>query len=323
MERIRVDTDKLKEKSKEFETSAGVFSTAGAEILTVAAGLPSYDGQLSTPARAAALEINRQSQDLHRSFMNISQSLTKTAQAFEEVDNRTIVTINKSEIEISKTPIGQYFSGKGPEISKQKVLYDHVGDGGIGGETVITTPFFDPNADVNGTVAGTMTFLPDGACVVEDDGEAPKEWWDAFAQALNLFIDWLGEITGSKKVQKKVIGETIEFYLEYSRDTKGTGGFKINGVTVRNNSKETIRIDYVYIEVNGVQYRAEVVGAPIFVHPGEVVNIQIRQDTPIFPFYLGATVTLRGARPGSCDSGEQDLITLTIPPINQPTDVTK
>jgi uncharacterized protein YukE len=132
MERIRVDTDKLKEKSKEFETSAGVFSKAGNEILTVAAGLPSYDGQLSTPARAAALEINRQSQDLHRSFMNISQSLTKTAQAFEEVDNQTVEILRGNSELISNAPI---YGGPGGEnyVPKKQggnhdLGYDDYGD---------------------------------------------------------------------------------------------------------------------------------------------------------------------------------------------------
>jgi hypothetical protein len=90
MERIRIDTDELKAKSKAIETSAGVFSQAGKDILAYAAGLPSYDGQLSNPARAASLEINRQCQDVQGSYINDSQSLTRTAYAFEEVDKSAV-----------------------------------------------------------------------------------------------------------------------------------------------------------------------------------------------------------------------------------------
>jgi uncharacterized protein YukE len=88
MERIRVDTEKLKEKSKVFESSAGVYARAGKEILAFAAGLPSCDGQLSNPARAAALEINRQCQDINVCYSNDAELLGKTAKVFEEVDRQ-------------------------------------------------------------------------------------------------------------------------------------------------------------------------------------------------------------------------------------------
>jgi uncharacterized protein YukE len=107
MERIRVNTEELKEKSKAFESSAGVFSEAGKEILAFVAGLPSYDGQLSTPARAAALEINRQCQDLKYCLLDDAQSLVKTAQAFEDVDNQTINLLNTEQIKIASAPLGK------------------------------------------------------------------------------------------------------------------------------------------------------------------------------------------------------------------------
>jgi uncharacterized protein YukE len=89
MERILVDTDKLKAHSKQFESSAAVFSQVGKDILSFAAGLPSYDGQLSTPARVAALEIHCQCRDVSGYYSSDAQSLAKTAQAFEAVDNQT------------------------------------------------------------------------------------------------------------------------------------------------------------------------------------------------------------------------------------------
>ena len=322
MDRIRVNTEELRQKSKEFESSAEAYAQVGKDILSFVGGLPSYDGQLSTPARAAALEINRQCQDLHGSYTNISQSLARTAQAFEEADNQAVDTFTINQLEISKTPMGLYFSRRGsaPRSPETQGRFTNAEGGGPGGETA---PFHDYNADINGAIAGTMTFLPDGACKVEDNGEAPQNGWAALASALDIIVDWVDKFTGSKKTREKVIGEKIDFYIEYSRDSKGNGGFNMNGVTVRNNSSETIRIDYVSIDVNGTKYETEVVGAPIFIHPGEVVNIQINQDKPIYPYFLGATVTLRGARPDSCNPNLQDLITLTIPPINLPTDVVR
>jgi uncharacterized protein YukE len=94
MERIKIDTDLLKEKSKVFETSAGVYAQAGSELLSFVAGLPSYDGQLSGPARATALEVNRQCQELYDCYLNDAKSLVKTAQAFEDVDNSVIKNMN-------------------------------------------------------------------------------------------------------------------------------------------------------------------------------------------------------------------------------------
>lgn len=306
---IRVDTAELTGKAKDFQSAADAFSKAGDDILAVALSLPSYDGQLSGPARAAGYEIQRQSREVRDGLAGDAQSLNKTAQEFGAVDNQTIGEFNRSLEYLSAAPLSSTYN--------TVPVSDDGGDGG----PILTTPFYNPNADINNTVAGTMTFLPDGACEVEDDGKPPDNWWDALASALQSFEDWVDEITGSKKARENIIGETVDFYLQYSRDTKGTGGFLINGVTVRNNSKEPIRIDVVYVNVNGTQYPAEVEGAPIFIQPGEVVNIKIHQDTPIIPYYLGVQVTLRGARPYSCNTDEEDLITLTIPSTHLPTDV--
>jgi hypothetical protein len=107
MERIRVNTEDLKDKSKVFESSAAIFSQAGKDILSFAVGLPSYDGQLSGPARAAALEINRQCQDVHSCLMNDAHSLAKTARAFEDADNQTINLLNTEQINIASAPLGK------------------------------------------------------------------------------------------------------------------------------------------------------------------------------------------------------------------------
>ena len=113
-DRIRADTEKLKIHSKNFETSAGVFAQAGKEILALASGLPSYDGQLSSPARAAALEINRQCQGMHGYYAGDAQSLVRTAQAFETVDNQTIRIIGENLTILQAVSRLFGITGKGP-----------------------------------------------------------------------------------------------------------------------------------------------------------------------------------------------------------------
>jgi hypothetical protein len=60
MARIRVDTEDLKAKAKDFESAAEAFARAGDDIAAAAMAMPSYDGQLSGPAPKAGYEIQRQ-----------------------------------------------------------------------------------------------------------------------------------------------------------------------------------------------------------------------------------------------------------------------
>jgi hypothetical protein len=59
MPRIRVNTEDLKAQAKVFESAAAAFGKAGDDILAAALSMPSYDGQLSGPARTAGFEIQR------------------------------------------------------------------------------------------------------------------------------------------------------------------------------------------------------------------------------------------------------------------------
>ncbi len=105
MARIRVDTDDLKAKAKDFETAANAFNKAGDEIAAAAMGMPSYDGQLSGPARAAGYEIQRQSREVQALLAGDAQSLQKTAQAFEEANNQAIDAFGQNqELLASHTP---------------------------------------------------------------------------------------------------------------------------------------------------------------------------------------------------------------------------
>ncbi len=112
MARIRVNTDDLKTKAKDLETAANAFNTAGDKILAAAMAMPSYEGQLSSPARAAAYEIQRQSREVQASLSSDAQSLQKTAQDFENVNNQTVDIIGENTALLSDSPI---YGGPGGE----------------------------------------------------------------------------------------------------------------------------------------------------------------------------------------------------------------
>jgi hypothetical protein len=90
MARIRVDTDDLKNRAKNFASAADAFTKAGDDILATAMSLPSYEGQLSGPARAAAYEIQRQNRDIKVNLLVDADSLKNTLLEFEAMDTHTI-----------------------------------------------------------------------------------------------------------------------------------------------------------------------------------------------------------------------------------------
>jgi uncharacterized protein YukE len=110
MKRIRVNTEELKAKSKDFDSAASLFSSAGEEILAVAMSMPSYDGQLSGPARTAGSEIQSQGRSLNASLSNDAESLSTTAKEFEVEDNKTINLFQENLADIS-APYGYYTPG--------------------------------------------------------------------------------------------------------------------------------------------------------------------------------------------------------------------
>jgi uncharacterized protein YukE len=114
MDRIRVDTEELRKSAKDIAASADAIGKAGDEILAVAASLPSYEGQLSGPARKAGYEIQSQLRDLKTALAADSDSLLKTAQAFETVDAATVQNLGENTALLSSggqdgglTPIRQ------------------------------------------------------------------------------------------------------------------------------------------------------------------------------------------------------------------------
>jgi type VII secretion effector (TIGR04197 family) len=101
MSRIRLNTEDLKNKAKDFDSAAEAIKRAGDDILAAAMAMPSYDGQLSGPARKAGYEIQKQARELSSALAGDAESLRRTAQAFEEVDNQTIDILEKNSVLLS------------------------------------------------------------------------------------------------------------------------------------------------------------------------------------------------------------------------------
>jgi hypothetical protein len=100
MTRIRVDTEQLRSQAASLEFQAEIFQRLGADVLRVASSLPSYDGQLSGPARAAGLEFQHQSQNFQRRLGNLHSSISHTASAFEKVNNETVAAFQNTFTDI-------------------------------------------------------------------------------------------------------------------------------------------------------------------------------------------------------------------------------
>jgi uncharacterized protein YukE len=101
MARIRVNTEDLKSNAKNFDSAAEAVYRAGEDIAALAAALPSYDGQLSGPARKAGYDIQTQMRDLKTCLAGDAETVNKAAQAYEEVDNRTIDIFTESSVQLS------------------------------------------------------------------------------------------------------------------------------------------------------------------------------------------------------------------------------
>jgi uncharacterized protein YukE len=116
MTRIKVNTEELKNKAKDFDSASEALAKAGDEIAAMAMAMPSYDGQLSNPARKIGYEIQKQSRELSANLAGDADSLRKTAKSFEDVDNITQDILNENvsimlnsplyKIDVSIIPVG-------------------------------------------------------------------------------------------------------------------------------------------------------------------------------------------------------------------------
>jgi uncharacterized protein YukE len=98
MTRIRVDTEELRKSAKELAASADNIGRAGDEILAVAMALPSYDGQLSGPARKGGYEIESQMKQIQNKINGDSNSLTWIAESFKKADAEMVAGISLQKL---------------------------------------------------------------------------------------------------------------------------------------------------------------------------------------------------------------------------------
>jgi uncharacterized protein YukE len=105
MTRIRVNTEELKNKAKDFDSASEALAKAGDEIAALAMAMPSYEGQLSNPARKIGYEIQKQTRELSANFAGDAESLRKTAKAFEDVDNKTQEILNENVAIMLNSPL--------------------------------------------------------------------------------------------------------------------------------------------------------------------------------------------------------------------------
>jgi type VII secretion effector (TIGR04197 family) len=111
MARIRVNTEDLQAKAKDFETAADAFARAGDDIAAAAMSMPSYDGQLSGPARKAGYEIQSQAREMKTALTNDALYLQKAAQDFEAMDNQTVEAIGASQASLTYALMGMETGG--------------------------------------------------------------------------------------------------------------------------------------------------------------------------------------------------------------------
>ncbi len=131
MARIRVNTEDLKTKARDFDSAADAFNRAGDDILAAALAMPSYDGQLSGPARKAGYEIQTQCRELKAALSNNAESIRKAALGYEEVDNQAIDTfaVHQEALSIQTASFTAQYSM--PEKTKggtEQIGYQYISD---------------------------------------------------------------------------------------------------------------------------------------------------------------------------------------------------
>jgi hypothetical protein len=135
MTRIRVDPDLLRDIAKDFEKTSKDILDGGDNIFSVAISMPSYDGQLSTPAKKTGYEVQSRSKTLSGYYKHDSEVLIEVANRNEVIDKQVV-----RDFEESRKDIGDYIREGIKEIVKgigevvTKVI--HVGEYVI---TIITT----------------------------------------------------------------------------------------------------------------------------------------------------------------------------------------
>lgn len=181
MSRIRVNTEDLKNKAKDFDSASEAIKRAGDDILAAAMAMPSYDGQLSGPARKMGYEFQKKARELSTALAGDADSLRKSAKAFEDVDNQTIHIFEENTILLSAAFIpggprgeddGPIRKGGNPDLL---CYYDY-------GESVIFYNFGD---------SIIINITDENRAMVEKYINAVDEFCKNFAEMVNIFIDMM------------------------------------------------------------------------------------------------------------------------------------
>jgi hypothetical protein len=145
---IHVDTGNLRAFSKEYRTRADVLQEAGKgirfAIQTVLDHMPDYDGRMQPAARADAEDFYARAWRLHLGFTEDAGFLQKTAEAFEDVDGRTVRIFEECR-----------------GITSTACLIDAQGTPGLG-TTTTEAVVANPDGSVS-TITIVKTLNPDGS----------------------------------------------------------------------------------------------------------------------------------------------------------------
>jgi murein DD-endopeptidase MepM/ murein hydrolase activator NlpD len=90
MPRIRVDSIQLRAEAGVFDSQRDCIGKAAGETASVAASMPSYDGQLSGPARAAGMEARSRAAGITARLGEQAYQLRKLADAYEAADRTSL-----------------------------------------------------------------------------------------------------------------------------------------------------------------------------------------------------------------------------------------
>jgi hypothetical protein len=90
MTRIRVDTELMRTEAARLHTTQTMLLQVEEALARIAASMPSYDGQLSGPSRAAGMEAQSRVRSLANRHDALSQQLHTLAAGFESVDQGPI-----------------------------------------------------------------------------------------------------------------------------------------------------------------------------------------------------------------------------------------
>jgi uncharacterized protein YukE len=220
MTRIRVNTEDLKSKAKDFDSAADAFNRAGDDIAAAAAAMPSYDGQLSGPARKAGYEIQNQAREMKTELAGDAESLRKTAQAFETVDNQTVNIFGDNTTLLSDAPLNGGPGGETDDLGGSTTTHETYTewDGSTTEITIAEQIFPDGSVDSTYTQTNTKVFSEIEAKILQIKDILIDGVIDLFAAIIftdlgffTLLINLIG-ISGIKDIIE-IIGDMKEHDL--------------------------------------------------------------------------------------------------------------